>query len=143
MATLSVNTVLGEFRRPTEGSEFQGQLGDVAVVLDVDEEHAAAALAQRVSTTIGELAGFARRIAVELANSFSPEGRGEVEVWENDETIISAAEFTRRIRLDCITAAGDDDNIELYFDDDGMFGGHAIRVWVDEAGMMTDAQIAG
>jgi len=84
MATLSVNTVLGEFRRPNEGFEFQGQLGDVAVVLDADDEHAAAALAQRVSTTVGELAGFARRIAVELANSFSPEGPGEVEVWEND-----------------------------------------------------------
>ena len=142
MATLSVNTVLGEFRRPNEGSEFQGQLDDVAVVLDADEEHAAAALAQRVSTMVGELAGFARRSAVELANSFSPEGPGEVEVWETDETVISAAEFARRIRLDCITAASESD-IELYFDDDGMFGGHTIRVWVDGAGTMTDAQITG
>jgi hypothetical protein len=142
MATSSVNTVLGEFRRPNEGSEFQGQLGDVTVVLDADEGHTAAALAQRVSTTVGELAGFARRIAVELANSFSPEGPGEVEVWENDETVISAAEFARRIRLDCIAAASEDD-LELYFDDDGMFGGHSIRVWVDQAGTMIDAQIAG
>lgn len=142
MATLSVNTVLGEFRRPNEGSEFQGQLGDVAIVLDADAEHAAAALAQRVSTTVGELAGFTRRIAVELANSFSPEGPGGVAVWENDETVISATEFARRIRLDCITAASEAD-IELYFDDDGMFGGHSIRVWVDEAGTMTDAQITG
>jgi len=141
MAALSVKTVLGEFRRPNEGSEFQGQLGDVAVVLDADEEYAAA-LAQRVSTTVGEPAGFARRIAVELANSFSPERPGEVEVWENDETVISAAEFARRIRLDCIAAAGEGE-IELYFDDDGMFGGHTIRVWVDEAGTVTDAQIAG
>ena len=142
MAAFSVNTVLGEFRRPDGGFEFQGQLGDVAVVLDADDADAAVALAQQVSTTVGELAGFARRIAVELANSFSPEGPDEVEVWENDETIISAAAFARRIRLDGITAAGDG-GIELYFDDDGMFGGHAIRVWVDEAGMMTDAQIAG
>jgi hypothetical protein len=142
MAALSVNTVLGEFRRLNEGSEFQGRLGGVAVVLDADEGHAAAALAQRVSTTVGELAGFARRIAVELANGFSPEGPGAVEVWENGETVISAAEFARRIRLDCITAASEGD-IELYFDDDGMFGGHTIRVWVDEAGTMTDAQIAG
>ena len=142
MATLSVQTVIGEFRRPKDGFEFQGQLGDVAVVRDVDEEYEAAALAQRVSTTVGELAGFARRIAVELANSFSPERPGEVEVWENDETVISAAEFARRIRLDCIAAVGEDD-IELYFDDDGMFGGHSIRVRVDEAGTMTDAQIAG
>ena len=142
MAAFSVNTVLGEFRRPDGGFEFQGQLGDVAVVLDADDADAAVALAQQVSTTVGELAGFARRIAVELANSFSPEGPDEVEVWENDETIISAAEFARRIRLNCITAASDAD-IELYFDDDGMFGGHSIRVWVDEAGAMTDAQIAG
>jgi hypothetical protein len=142
MATISVSTVLGEFRRPDGGFEFKGQHGDVAVVLDAGDEDAAAALAQRVSATIGELPGFARRIAVELANSFSPEGPDEVEVWENDETIISAAEFARRLRLDCITAATDDD-IELYFDDDGMFGGHTIRVWVDGAGRMTDAQIAG
>jgi hypothetical protein len=142
MATLSVNTVLGEFRRPNEGSEFQGQLGDVAVVLDADEEDAAAALAQRVSTTVGEPAGFARRIAVELANSLSPDGPDEVAVWEHGETIIGAAEFARRIRLNCITAA-DDDNLELYFDDDGMFGGHTIRVWIDEAGTIADAQIAG
>jgi hypothetical protein len=142
MATLSVNTVLGEFRRPSEGAEFQGQLGDVTVVLDADEEDAVTALAQRVTTTVGEPAGFARRISVELASSFSPEGPDEVEVWENGETIISAAEFARRIRLDCIAAAIDDD-ITLYFDDDGMFGGHTIRVWIDEAGTMTDAQIAG
>lgn len=141
MAALSVTTVLGEFRRPREGFEFQGQLGDVEVVLDADDEHEAAALAQRVSTTLGDLAGFAQRIAVELADSFSPERPGEVEVWESDETVISAAEFARRLRLNCITATGDD--IELYFDDDGMFGGHTIRVWVDEAGTMTDAQIAG
>jgi hypothetical protein len=142
MAASSVETVLGEFRRPNELSEFEGRLGEVEVVLDADDGEAAAALAQRVSTTVGELAGFARRIAVELADSFSPERPGEVEVWENDETVISAAEFARRIRLSCISAAVDDD-IELYFDDDGMFGGHSIRVWVDEAGAMTDAQIAG
>ncbi|WP_433368018.1 DUF2262 domain-containing protein [Actinoplanes sp. CA-142083] len=142
MAALSVQTVLGEFRRPNEGAEFQGRLGDVAVVLDADEEFPAAELAERVSMTVGELAGFARRIAVELADSFSPERPGEVEVWENGETVISAAEFARRLRLDCITAAGEDD-IELYFDDDGMFGGHSIRVWVDDVGSMTDAQIAG
>jgi hypothetical protein len=142
VATLSVDTVLGEFRRPNGGFEFQGRLGEVAVVLDADDEHAAAAIARRVSTTVGDLAGFARRIAVELANSFSPERPGEVEVWENDESVISAAEFARRIRLDGITAASEED-IELYFDDDGMFGGHSIRVWVDEAGAMTDAQIAG
>ena len=142
MAASSVETVLGEFRRPNELSEFEGRLGEVEVVLDADDDEAAAALAQRVSTTVGELAGFARRIAVELADSFSPERPGEVEVWENDETVISAAEFARRIRLSCISAAVDDD-IELYFDDDGMFGGHSIRVWVDEAGAMTDAQIAG
>ncbi|MEV6306460.1 DUF2262 domain-containing protein [Actinoplanes sp. NPDC051861] len=137
-----MNTVLGEFRRPDEGFEFHGQLGDVSVVLDADEESAAAALAQRVSTTVGELDGFTRRIAVDLANSFSPERPGEVEVWENDESVISTAEFARRIRLDCIAAAVECD-IELYFDDDGMFGGHSIRVWIDEDGTMTDAQIAG
>jgi hypothetical protein len=142
MPTSSVNTVLGEFRRLDEYSEYQGQLGDVAVVLDADGEDAAAALAQRVSTTVGEAAGFARRIAVELANALSPEGPAEVAVWENDESIIGAAEFARRIRLDCITAATGGD-IELYFDDDGMFGGHTIRVWVDEAGALVDAQIAG
>jgi hypothetical protein len=65
-----------------------------------------------------------------------------VGVWENGETVVSAAEFARRIRLDGITAASEGD-IELYFDDDGMFGGHTIRVWVDETGAMTDAQIAG
>lgn len=142
MAAVSVETVLGEFRRPHGGFEFEGRLGEVAVVLDADEAPAAAALAQRVSATIGDLAGFAGRIAVELANSFSPEGPAEVEVWENGETIIGAAEFARRIRLECITAAGDD-TIELYYDDDGMFGGHTIRVWVDAAGTVTDAQIAG
>jgi hypothetical protein len=142
MATSSVTTVLGEFRRPHGGFEFQGRLGDVEVVLDTDDADAAATLAQRVHTTIGEPADFARRIAAELANSFSPEGPGEVEIWENDETVVSAAEFARRIHLDCIIAAGDD-GFELYFDDDGMFGGHAIRVWVDEAGTITDAQIAG
>ena len=142
MATLSVNTVLGEFRRLKEGSEFQGQLGDVAVVLDADDEEAAVALAQRVSTTVGDPAAFARRITIELANIFSPEGPDEVEIWENGEAIISAREFARRIRLDCIAAASDTD-LWLYFDDDGMFGGHTIRIWVDEAGTVTDAQIAG
>jgi hypothetical protein len=139
MATLAVTTVLGEFRRPNEMSEFNGQLGEVTVVLDGDDP---AALAQRVSTTIGEPAAFARRIAVELANSFAPEGPDEVEVWENDEDVISGAEFARRLRLDCISAS-DYGNIELYFDDDGMFGGHSIRAWVDEAGTVKDAQIAG
>ncbi|MFI5909892.1 DUF2262 domain-containing protein [Dactylosporangium sp. NPDC051541] len=142
MATLSVSTVLGEFRRPGEGAVFEGQLGDVAVGLDVDDEHAAAALAQRVSTTVGELAGFARRVAVELADAFAPEGPDEVEVWEHGETVISAAEFARRLRLDRIAAASEGD-IELSFDDDGMFGGHSIRAWVDAAGTVTDAQIAG
>jgi hypothetical protein len=141
MATVSVNTVLGEFRRGNDGFDFHGRLGDVAVVLDVVEADEAAALAQRVNATIGDLAEFARRIAAELANSFDPEGPVEVEIWEDGETVVSAAEFARRIRLDGITASSD--GIELYFDDDGMFGGHAIRVWVDEAGVMTDAQIAG
>ena len=142
MAEVSVETVLGEFRRPEGGFEFQGQIGEVTIALDVDDEEAAAALAQRVSTTVGDLDGFARRIAVELASSFAPEGPDEVEVWESGESVISAAEFARRIRLDCITAA-DGGDIELYFDDDGMFGGHSIRAWVDEAGALADAQIAG
>jgi len=141
MTATSVNTVLGELRRPPGGFEFEGRLGAVAVVLDVDEENAAA-LAQRVSTTVGDPADFARRVAVDLANAFSPEGPDEVEVWENDESVISAAEFARRIRLDCISAASDAD-IQLYFDDDGMFGGHTIRAWVDDAGTVTDAQLAG
>jgi hypothetical protein len=143
MATSSVNTVLGEFRRPNETSEFRGRLGDVAVVLDAHDGDAAVALAQRVHTTVGEPAGFARRIAVELANSFSPEGPHEVAVWENDESIISTAEFARRLRLEAISAAGDEDDIELYFDDDGMFGGHTVHARIDGAGALTDAQIAG
>jgi len=64
-----------------------------------------------------------------------------VEVWENDESVVSAAEFARRLRLDSITASVD--GIELYFDDDGMFGGHSVRAWLDEAGTITDAQVAG
>src|SRR5689334_4317299 len=119
MATVSVDTVLGEFRRPGEGFEFRGRLGDLTVVLDVDDEAAASALAHRVSATVGEPAAFARRIALELAHAFSPEGPDGVEVWENGETVISAAEFAGRIRLDRITAA-DDTDIELSFDDDGM-----------------------
>jgi hypothetical protein len=139
----AVSTVLGEFRRPGGRGDFEGRLGDVVVVLDVHDGDAAAALADRVSRTVGDLAGFARRIAVELADIFSPAGQDEVEVWENDESIVGAAEFARRIRLTCIAAEGDADDIELYFDDAGMFHGHSIRVWVDAAGAVVDAQIAG
>jgi exodeoxyribonuclease-3 len=49
VAAVSVDTVLGEFRRPHGGFEFEGRLGEVAVVLDADEAPAAAALAQRVT----------------------------------------------------------------------------------------------
>ncbi|WP_433788524.1 DUF2262 domain-containing protein [Actinoplanes sp. CA-252034] len=139
---VSVDTVLGELRRPDGGFEFEGRLGDVAIALDVDDADAAVVLAQRVSTTIGDLDGFARRVATELANAFTPEGPDQVEVWEDGESIVSGADFARRIRLDCLTAAGDGD-IQLYFDDDGMFGGHSIRAWIDETGTVADAQIAG
>ena len=143
MTTTSVSTVLGEFRRPDEHGEFEGRLGEVVVFLDAHEEDAAIALADRVSRTIGDVAAFARRIAAELADSFSPAGQDAVEVWENDESVVGAAEFARRIRLTCIAAAGDDDAIDLYFDDAGMFHGHSIRAWVDGAGTLVDAQLAG
>jgi hypothetical protein len=71
--------------------------------------------------------GFARRIAVELTNCFSPgRARRDGGLGERRDR-----HQHRRVRppdpLDCITAASEDD-IELNFDDDGMFGGHAIRV---------------
>ena len=143
MATLSVSTVLGEFQRPNEGYEFQGRIGDVTVRLDALDADGAAALAQRVSTTVGDVSGFAGRLAVELANSFAPAGPDQVQVWEDGESVISATEFARRLRLDCIATATDSDDIDCYFDDDGMFGGHSIRAWVDDTGTMIDAQIAG
>ncbi|MEU8663717.1 DUF2262 domain-containing protein [Actinoplanes philippinensis] len=142
MAISTVHTALGELRRSDGGFDFSGRLGEVAIVLDVDDAETAVAVAQRVSTTIGDLDDFARRVATQLAYVFAPEGPDEVEVWENGESIVSGAEFARRLTLGCVTAASDGD-VEVYFDDDEMFGGHTIRAWIDESGTVTDAQIAG
>ena len=149
-SAVTVTTVLGDLVRENgPWNTCSGEADGVVVTLELssDEPEQVAALADRVHRIIGERAAFVRRVRAEVAAVFGP-GAGRVDIWQGEdgggggECRISAGEFARRIRLGGVTAHDDDfDGIELWFDDNDMFGQHAIQVQFDEAGNLVDAKL--
>ncbi|MDQ2686365.1 MAG: DUF2262 domain-containing protein [Armatimonadota bacterium] len=93
---------------------------------------------QRTRLLLGrlpELEPEARQLAAdELLDIYNEE-------W-NDDAPLSAEEFMARLTLDDIGIAPDG-SAELFYQDDGLFAGHAVLVSLDADGNLDDADIAG
>jgi hypothetical protein len=144
-----VTTALGDLvggngRWISSGGEGDGLAFELEVGGDGPER--VVALADRVHRIIGDRTGFVRRVRAELAAMFAP-GDGWVDIWQGEdggsgECRIPAGEFARRIRPVAVTATDDDfDGIDLWCDDNRMFGRHSIQARIDDTGTLVDARI--
>ena len=69
------------------------------------------------------------------------------DTWREQEAPVeSEASFATRLGLPSVRIDADDAGtleVILYFEDDGLFSGHVIEVFLDEAGDVTNAALAG
>jgi len=91
--------------------------------------------ARRVLLRLPEQEPEARQLAAdELLDIYNEE-------W-NDDDPLSAEEFMTRLVLDDVGIFADG-SAELFYQDGGLFTGHAVLVTLDAAGNLDDADIAG
>ncbi len=61
---------------------------------------------------------------------------------DDDKPLVTQEEFCKRMKISSIVM-DNDGSASIYFEDDDMFWGHTIVVYIDEDGEMSEADIAG
>lgn len=152
--------VLGRFTLDREYQWFEGNMdwmgNTISVLLETDEDNDSTAecafttlknVASDIWNWNGKIRKYAAEELTELANEWNEEEYDEDEEddeAENDETgrAITEEDFAKRIEIDSIHFHSDG-SFEITCNDDDMFFGHWVVVYVDEQGIFERADMEG
>lgn len=137
--------VLGEIQRPADGPfdavaiiRYDGR--DVRFQMDRDDQplETTLELAAEVARNLAELDATAKRVAVADLREIHNNGWNAYDEVEEDGSLksvanpqLSEAEFEARLSLTAVNVTGDL-MIHFFYDDQGMFWGHAVVVYSGE-----------
>jgi hypothetical protein len=116
--------------------DLRGSAIRISVYPDDVEEAQTLAFGQSVAGGLAGLEEQAKAIAVrDLLETYN-DGWREADDEEDDAPLppeLTAEQFAARLRLTAANCSGSD-SLQLFFDDDGMFGGHSVVVDSFDAG---------
>jgi len=142
MGELLSDPILGELRPIdpfTHGLHISFEGRDVMVAIETGEGLSPQAVAQ-ARRLVSAPADVTARAKADAAESLIDLKNGD---WAGDEPgPLTASQLAARLRLEACEIAADG-GATFYFDDDGLFGGHSVVVYVSSDGEFVDAKLAG